>query len=210
MPKVNEMLLQQIYKHFRLTDYDVIQMISREVWKEKYDRVIKQLHDLNEMGDLPLEFRTAGFGDEKKFWSPEREVINYGLGSIFIDETKEQIITRQQKRKYPTGHLYSIRARGGNIWITADEVELYRKTKNGWAKDTHEESLWNEVWNDRIARTFVNSYYLSHFAKLFRIPKHERGWSGPDGNFWTYHSGRDWEKVWRFHRVKDVPKFLNV
>ena len=208
MPKVNEVLLQKVYEHFGLADYDVIQMVSREVWKKKYDGVIKQLQDLKEMGDL--EFTSLSFGDEKKFWKPEREVINYGLGSIFIDESKEQMITRQQKRKYPTGHLYSVRARGGNIWITADEVELYRKTKNAWAKDTHEESLWDEVWDDRTARTFVNSWYISHFAKLFRIPKHERSWMGPDGNFWFYDRGRDWEKVWRFHRVKDVPKFLKV
>lgn len=205
MTKINELLLNEIFGHFGVSDYDVVQIISREVWKKKYDGVMKQL--LNPKG---MRFSKSGFGDENKFWSPEREVINYGLGSIFIDESKEQIITRQQKRKYPTGHLYSIRAKGGNIWITADEVELYRKTKNAWAKDTYEESLWNEVWEDRTARTFVNSYYLSNFAKLFRIPKHERGWCDPDGYRWMYRSGRDWEKVWRFHRVKDAPKFLKV
>tara|TARA_R100000278_G_scaffold31702_1_gene29038 strand:+ start:315 stop:932 length:618 start_codon:yes stop_codon:yes gene_type:complete len=205
MPKVNEVLLQKVYEHFGLADYDVIQMVSREVWKKKYDDVMKQLV-------APKGLRTAGigFGDEKKFWKPEREVINYGLGSIFIDESKEQIITRQQKRKYPTGHLYSVRARRGNIWITADEVEMYRKTKNAWAKDTYEESLWHEVWEDTTARTFVNSYYLSHFAKLFRIPKHERDYGDPDGRSCLFSRPEPWEKVWRFHRVKDVPKFLKV
>jgi|DEB0MinimDraft_6_1074348.scaffolds.fasta_scaffold48711_2 hypothetical protein len=196
---INEMLLEEIYQHFGLADYDVIQMISREIWKKKYDGVMNEL--LNPEG---MRTSRVGFGDEKKFWKPEREVINYGLGSIFIDESKEQMITRQHKRKYPTGHLYSIRdTRRGNIWITADEVEMYRKTKNAWAKDTYEESLWHEVWDDITARTFVNSYYLSHFAKLFRIPKHKRSW-------WERRRGREWERVWRFHRVKDVPKFLKV
>lgn len=192
---VTETHLNQIYEHFGLTDYDVIQMVSREVWKKKYGGVMKELLD-------PKETRRStpiGFGDEKNFWKPEREVINYGLGSIFIDESKEQMITRQHKRKKPIGHLYSIRSKEGNIWISEDEVELYRKTKNAWAKDTYEKSLWDEVWEDTTVRTFVNSYYLSHFAKLFRIPKRERGWSR-----------RDWEKVWRFHRVKDAPKFLKV
>ena len=194
---VTETHLNQIYEHFGLTDYDVIQMVSREVWKNKYGGVMKELLDLKETGHL--KSTPLGFGDEKKFWKPEREVIKYGLGSIFIDESKEQIITRQQKRKKPIGHLYSIRSKEGNIWISEDEVELYRKTKNAWAKDTYEKSLWDEVWDDTTARTFVNSYYLSHFAKLFRIPKRERGWSR-----------RDWEDVWRFHRVKDAPKFLKV
>jgi len=205
MTKINELLLNEIFENFGVSDYDVVEIISREVWKKKYDGVMNEL--LNPKG---MRWSNLDFGDEKKFWTPEREVINYGLGSIFIDESKEQIITRQQKRKYPTGRLYGIRATGGNIWITADEVELYRKTKNAWAKDTHEKSLWDEVWDDRTARTFVNSYYISHFAKLFRIPKSERGWSGPDGNRWFYERGRDWEKVWRFHRVEDAPKFLKV
>lgn len=205
---VTETHLNQIYEHFGLSDYDVIQMVSREVWKKKYHGVIKQINDLKEMGDLPRHEGRVGFGDEKKFWSPEREVINYGLGSIFIDEIKEQIITRQQKRVKPTGHLYSIRSKQGNIWITADEVELYRKTKNAWARDTHEKSLWDEVWEDRTARTFLNSYYLSHFAKLFRIPKSKR-FGSPDGDMW-WSRYDDWEDVWRFHRVKDAPKFLKL
>lgn len=206
MTKINELLLNEIFEHFGVSDYDVVQIISREVWKKKYDGVMNEL--LNPKG---MRCGNLGFGDEKKFWKPEREVMNYGVGSIFIDESKEQMITRQHKRIYPTGHLYSIRSKEGNIWITADEVELYRKTRDAWAKDTHEKSLWDEVWEDRTARTFLNSYYLSHFAKLFRIPKRERGWSGPDGNRWFfYDEGVDWEKVWRFHRVEDAPKFLKV
>ena len=186
---VTETHLNKIYEHFGLTDYDVIQMVSREVWKNIYGGVMNELLDKTRIKRI-----NASMGDQRYFWKPEIEVINYGLGSIFIDGSKEQMITRQQKRKYPTGHLYSIRSKGGNIWITADEVDLYRRTKNAWAQDTHEETQWNEVWEDRTARTFLNSYYLSHFAKLFRIPKRER----------------EWEKVWRFHRVKDAPKFLKV
>ena len=199
---VTETHLNQIYEHFGLSDYDVIQMVSREVWKKTYDGVMNEL--LNPKG---MRTTGIGFGDEKNFWKPEREVINYGLGSIYVDGEEKQMITRSQKREKPTGHLYSIRSKEGNIWITADEVELYRKTKNAWARDTHEESLWDEVWEGETARTFVNSYYLSHFAKLFRIPKSKR-FGSPDGGMWC--RGGDWEDVWRFHRVKDAPKFLKV
>jgi len=204
MTKINELLLNEIFEHFGVSDYDVVEIISREVWKKKYDGVMKQL-----VAESRYGFITASTGDEKRFWKPEREVINYGLGSIFIDESKEQkqMITRSQSRKYPTGHLYSIRSKEGNVWITADEVQLYRKTKNAWAKDTHEESLWDEVCDYRTARTFVNSYYLSHFAKLFRIPKHDREYGNPD-RIWLFPD--PWEKVWRFHRVEDAPKFLKV
>jgi len=205
---VNETHLNQIFEHFGLCDYDVVQLISREVWKKKYDAVIKELPNRYALNPI-----VGSLGDENKFWKPEREVIRYGLGSIFIDESKEQkqMITRSQSRKYPTGHLYSIRSKEGNVWITADEVELYRKTKNAWAKDTWNPDSYIEVWNHRTARTFVNSYYLSHFAKLFRIPKYERGYGDPDGYGRFFVDNRPvWEEVWRFHRVEDVPKFLKI
>jgi len=207
MTKINELLLNEIFEHFGVSDYDVLQIISREVWKKKYDGVMNELLDRR-------RFISASMGDEQKFWKPEREVINYGLGSIYVDESKEQkqIITRSQSRKYPKGHMYSIRSKDrGNVWITKDELDLYRRTKNAWARDTHNKSLWDEVWGDTTARTFLNSYYLSHFAKLFRIPKSERGYGDPDGYGRFFVDNRpEWEKVWRFHRVEDAPKFLKV
>ena len=207
MTKINELLLNEIFEHFGVSDYDVVQIISREVWKKKYDGVMNELLDRT-------RFITASMGDEDEFWKPEREVINYGLGSIYVDESKEQkqIITRSQSRKYPKGHMYSIRSKDrGNVWITKDELDLYRRTKNAWARDTHNKSLWDEVWDGDTPRTFLNSYYLSHFAKLFRIPKSERGYGDPDGYRRFFVDNRpQWEKVWRFHRVEDAPKFLKV
>ena len=206
MTKINELLLNEIFEHFGVSDYDVVQIISREVWKKKYDGVMKQL-----VAPKGWRTRDLDFGDEKKFWKPEKEVIKYGLGGIYyVGGEEKQMITRSQSRKYPKGHMYSIRSKEGNVWITEDEVELYRKTKNAWARDTHNKSLWEEVWEDRTARTFLNSYYLSHFAKLFRIPKSERRYGDPDGKSWWCERPDPWEKVWRFHRVEDAPKFLKV
>ncbi|HUU87090.1 MAG TPA: hypothetical protein VMX17_04980, partial [Candidatus Glassbacteria bacterium] len=86
---VTETHLNQIYEHFGLTDYDVIQMVSREVWKNIYGGVMNELLDKTRTKRI-----TASMGDQRYFWKPEIEVINYGLGSIFINESKEQMITR--------------------------------------------------------------------------------------------------------------------
>ena len=202
MGKVKETLLNEIYEKYELYDYDVIVKINEKIWKKKYDDVMEELTAPKRTG-----FRVIGgsFGDETEVWKENKGIIHYGIGSIFVDEPKEQMITREKKRKHPWGHLYSVRwGQGKNVWITADEVELYRQVKNQWARDTYDKSLWKEVWDGNTPVTFLNSSYLQRFASIFRIPKHLR----PDKDYW--YRTEEWEDVWRFHRLKSIPKGLGL
>ena len=202
MGKVKETLLNEIYEKYELYDYDVIVKINEKIWKKKYDDVMEELTAPKRTG-----FRVIGgsFGDETEVWKENKGIIHYGIGSIFVDEPKEQMITREKKRKNPWGHLYSVRwGEGKNVWITADEVELYRQVKNQWARDTYDKSLWKEVWDGNTPVTFLNSSYLQRFASIFRIPKHLR----PDKDYW--YRTEEWEDVWRFHRLKSIPKGLGL
>ena len=202
MGKVKDTLLNEIYEKYELYDYDVIVKINEKIWKKKYDDVMEELTAPKRTG-----FRVIGgsFGDETEVWKENKGIIHYGIGSIFVDEPKEQMITREKKRKHPWGHLYSVRwGQGKNVWITADEVELYRQVKNQWARDTYDKSLWKEVWDGNTPVTFLNSSYLQRFASIFRIPKHLR----PDKDYW--YRTEEWEDVWRFHRLKSIPKGLGL
>ena len=202
MGKVKETLLNEIYEKYELYDYDVIVKINEKIWKKKYDDVMEELTAPKRTG-----FRVIGgsFGDETEVWKENKGIIHYGIGSIFVDEPKEQMITREKKRKHPWGHLYSVRwGQGKNVWITADEVELYRQVKNQWARETYDKSLWKEVWDGNTPVTFLNSSYLQRFASIFRIPKHLR----PDKDYW--YRTEEWEDVWRFHRLKSIPKGLGL
>ena len=202
MGKVKETLLNEIYEKYELYDYDVIVKINEKIWKKKYDDVMEELTAPKRTG-----FRVIGgsFGDETEVWKENKGIIHYGIGSIFVDEPKEQMITREKKRKHPWGHLYSVRwGQGKNVWITADEVELYRQVKNQWARDTYDKSLWKEVWDGNTPVTFLNSSYLQRFASIFRIHKHLR----PDNDYW--YRTEEWEDVWRFHRLKSIPKGLGL
>ena len=200
MGKVKETLLNEIYEKYELYDYDVIVKINEKIWKKKYDDVMEELTARPNWRSV-----SAATGDEKELWKENKGIIHYGIGSIFVDEPKEQMITREKKRKNPWGHLYSVRwGEGKNVWITADEVELYRQVKNQWSLDTHDESLWKEVWDGNTPVTFLNSCYLQRFANIFRIPKHLR----PDKDYW--YRTEEWEDVWRFHRLKSIPKGLGL
>jgi hypothetical protein len=198
MGKVKETLLNEIYEKYELYDYDVIVKINEKIWKKKYDDVMEEL-----TAPKRTFVASAAMGDETELWKENKGIIHYGIGGIFVEEPKEQMITREKKRKHPWGHLYSVRwGQGKNVWITADEVELYRQVKNQWSRDTHDESLWKEVWEGKTPSTFLNSCYLQRFAKIFRIPKHLR----PDKDYW--YRTEEWEDVWRFHRLKSIPKGL--
>lgn len=200
MGKVKETLLNEIYEKYELYDYDVIVKINEKIWKKKYDDVMEEL-----TAPKRTFVASAAMGDETELWKENKGIIHYGIGGIFVEEPKEQMITREKKRKHPWGHLYSVRwGQGKNVWITADEVELYRQVKNQWSRDTHDESLWKEVWEGKTPSTFLNSCYLQRFAKIFRIPKHLR----PDKDYW--YRKEEWEDVWRFHRLKSIPKGLGL
>ena len=197
MGKVKETLLNEIYEKYELYDYDVIVKINEKIWKKKYDDVMEEL-----TAPKRTFVASAAMGDETELWKENKGIIHYGIGGIFV---KEQMITREKKRKHPWGHLYSVRwGQGKNVWITADEVELYRQVKNQWSRDTHDESLWKEVWEGQTPSTFLNSCYLQRFAKIFRIPKHLR----PDKDYW--YRTEEWEDIWRFHRLKSIPKGLGL
>ena len=200
MGKVKEPLLNEIYEKYDLYDYDVIVKINEKIWKKKYDDVMEELTARPNWGRV-----SAATGDEKALWKENKGIIHYGIGSIFVDEPKEQMITREKKRKNPWGHLYSVRwGQGKNVWITADEVELYRQVKKQWSLDTYDKSLRKEVWDGNTPVTFLNSCYLQRFANIFRIPKHLR----PDKDYW--YRTEEWEDVWRFHRLKSIPKGLGL
>ena len=118
MGKVKETLLNEIYEKYGLFDYDVIVKINEKIWKKKYDDVMEELTARPNWRSV-----SATTGDEKALWKENKGIIHYGIGSIFVDEPKEQMITREKKRKNPRGHLYSVRwGQGKNVWITADEV----------------------------------------------------------------------------------------
>ena len=199
MGKVKETLLNEIYEKYGLCDYDVIVKINEKIWKKKYDDVMEELTT------RPNWREWGQFGDEKELWKENKGIIHYGIGSIFVDEPKEQMITREKKRKNPWGHLYSVRwGEGKNVWITADEVELYRQVKKQWSLDTYDKSLRKEVWDGNTPVPFLNSCYLQRFANIFRIPNHLR----PDKDYW--YRTEEWEDVWRFHRLKSIPKGLGL